>query len=184
MDDLLMENITQVLADAEMLYSEHQVEVALDKLATSITEDLSEKNPLLLCVMVGAVVTGGKLATRLNFPLQVDYVHATRYRGKTKGGELTWRAKSSIEVKDRDVLVIDDIFDEGVTLKIIHETLLNEGAKSVQSVALVNKLHDRKVDYLPKYIGLDVPDRYVFGYGMDYKNYLRNAAGIYAVDGM
>ncbi|MHB8472529.1 MAG: hypoxanthine-guanine phosphoribosyltransferase [Gammaproteobacteria bacterium] len=166
---------------AELLHSEQAVEHALDQMAAQITTQLAAANPVLLCVLTGGIIPAGKLATRLDFPLQLDYLHATRYRGATRGGELHWIAHPSIDLRDRVVLVIDDILDEGTTLAAIVEHCRAEGASEVLSAVLVDKIHDRKDPAIKAdFTGLEVPDRYVFGYGMDYKGYLRNARGIYA----
>ena len=179
-----LEHYRHVAENAELLWPKTEVLDALDRMARNIAQDLSDKNPILLCVMTGGVVVMGHLATRLAFPLQMDYVHATRYRGATKGGELNWIAHPSMTLQGREVLLVDDIFDEGVTLKALAHYCVDQGVKSVESAVLVSKIHDRKVNYNPKYIGLEVPDRYVYGFGMDYKDYWRNAAGIYAVQGL
>ncbi|GAB4348454.1 MAG: hypoxanthine-guanine phosphoribosyltransferase [Gammaproteobacteria bacterium] len=178
-----LEEIRRVARSAECLYSREEVEAALDRMAEEITADLSELNPLLLCVMLGGMLPAAKLIERLDFPFQYDYLHATRYRNQTRGGELFWLTRPSMDLRQRHIVVVDDILDEGITLQAIVEYCGAEGASSVRSAALVRKLHDRRdpsitVDYL----GLDVPDRYVYGYGMDYKGYLRNAPGIYAID--
>jgi hypoxanthine phosphoribosyltransferase len=169
---------------ADLLHPKQAVEAALDRMAAQITAQLADSNPLLLCVLTGGIIPTGQLTTRLDFPLQLDYLHATRYRGATRGGELNWIAHPSISLRDRVVLVIDDILDEGTTLAAIIEHCRDEGASQVYSAVLVDKLHDRKHHHMKAdFTGLEVPDRYVFGYGMDYKDYLRNAPGIYAVQG-
>jgi len=178
------QHVRQVCAEADCLFSAQQVELALDKMAERITAKHSENNPLVLCVMNGGLIVTGSLMLRLNFPLEQDYLHATRYRGETQGGELKWLVEPSHPLEGRHVLVIDDILDEGYTLAAIAEHCREAGALSVETVALVEKLHDRKHGIQADYIGLQVEDRYVFGYGMDYKGYLRNAAGIFAVKGM
>lgn len=178
------QHIQQVSAEADCLFSAEQVEAALDNMAEAITAKHCENNPLVLCVMNGGLIVTGSLLLRLNFPLEQDYLHATRYRGETQGGELKWLAEPTHSLKDRHVLVIDDILDEGYTLAAIAEHCREAGAQSVETVALVEKLHDRKHGIQADYIGLQVEDRYLFGYGMDYKGYLRNAAGIFAVKGM
>ncbi|MCG5509340.1 hypoxanthine-guanine phosphoribosyltransferase [Ectothiorhodospira lacustris] len=179
------EHVKQVLAEADCLVPREQVEAAMDRMAEAITRDLADGNPLILCVMTGGVVAAGHLLTRLHFPLQVDYLHATRYRGALTGGEeLHWLVKPQTSLKDRTVLVLDDILDEGHTLAGILDYCRQEGAREVLSAALVLKHHDRRVPGLEAdYLGVEVEDRYVFGYGMDYKEYLRNAPGIYAVKG-
>ncbi|MEO5702803.1 MAG: hypoxanthine-guanine phosphoribosyltransferase [Gammaproteobacteria bacterium] len=171
----------EVYEQADLLYSEHQVEAALTRMAAAISARLSNSNPLVLCVMTGGMVTTGKLLTQLDFPLQVDYIHVTRYRGATLGGELQWVARPACSPQDRVIIVIDDILDEGVTLAAIIDEFRELGAREVYSAVLVDKLHERKHDVQADFVGLMVEDRYVFGYGMDYHGYLRNAPGIYAV---
>lgn len=176
------EEAQQVLQRAQLLYSREQIEAVLDRLAQNITTDLSLRNPLVLSVMVGGLVFAGQLVTRLHFPLQLDYVHATRYRGRTEGSELHWQHRPSRSLQGRVVLLIDDILDEGVTLAAIVEACRAEGALDVRTAVLVDKVHERKSGLkTATYTGVYVEDRYVFGYGMDYQGFLRNAAGIYAV---
>ena len=179
-----IKSIKKIEAESDCLCNSEQLNKALDVLANQITNDLEEKNPIILCVMTGGVVPTGHLVTRLSFPLQLDYIHATRYRGETSGGELHWIQEPSISLQDRNVLIIDDIFDEGITLLEIAKYCKDKGASKVHSVVLVNKLHNRKIDFKPDYIGLDIEDRYLFGFGMDYKNYLRNLNSIHAVKGI
>ncbi|WP_312376486.1 hypoxanthine-guanine phosphoribosyltransferase [Pseudomonas oryzihabitans] len=178
-------HIRQVMQEADCLYDEAQVEAAIDRIAAAITADLAERNPVVFCVMNGGLILTGKLATRLNFPLEMSYLHATRYRNETTGGELFWKAKPEVSFIDRDVLIVDDIFDEGHTLKAIIDFCRHAGAREVHTAVLIDKTHDRKVKGLQaSYVGLPCIDRYIFGYGMDYKGYWRNAPGIYAVKGL
>lgn len=171
-----------VLRKAERLCTPEQIQAALDRLATAITARLEHRNPLVLMVMNGAFIVSAQLLSRLLFPLQVGYLHATRYRGGTRGGEIDWIAPPRPAVAGRTVLVVDDILDEGDTLKAILDKVRAEGAAEVYSVVLVNKRHDRKVaGSTVDFVGLDVPDRYVFGCGMDYKEYWRQLPAIYAV---
>jgi hypoxanthine phosphoribosyltransferase len=176
------DHVVAVLEQADLLYSESQVEYALDSLAGEISARLEDKNPLVLCVMVGAIVVAGKLVSRLNFPLQIDYVHATRYAGATRGGELQWIAKPATALQGRTVLIVDDILDEGLTLQAIIEWCRAAGATDVYTAVLVEKQRLRAVEINIDFKGLDVEDRYVVGYGMDYQGYLRNVAGIYAIN--
>jgi len=170
----------EVLQRADCLYRSEDVEAALDAMAARITDSLAGANPLIVCVMLGGMVPFGKLLPRLRFPLQVDYVHVTRYRERLHGGELHWLVGPRAPAKDRVVLLVDDILDEGTTLSAIEERFRNEGAVDVQKAVLVVKDRPRQHDVTVEFSGLAVPDRYVFGYGMDYKGYLRNACGIYA----
>jgi len=177
------EQVQRVYEEAECLYSQEQVEAAIDRMAGAISADLAQKNPLLLAVMSGAMIPAGILLSRLDFPLQLDYIHASRYRGDTAGGQLEWRVAPRFTLEGRCVLVVDDILDEGLTLQAILQSCREQGASEVLSAVLVKKLHQRNVGIEADYVGLEVEDRYVFGYGMDYKEYLRNAPGIFAVKG-
>ena len=174
----------QVFAEADPLYSPAQVDAALDRMAAQITAQLQDRDPLVVCVLSGAIVVVGQLLPRLQFPLQLDYLHATRYGNTTQGGELTWVARSTIPVAGRVVLVVDDILDEGLTLAAILDYCRETGAREVYSGVLVRKRRLRAVDVKPDFVALDVGNRYVFGYGMDYHGYWRNAPGIFAVKGL
>ena len=172
----------RVLAGADVLYTQAEVESALDRMAVAITLKLHDKNPLILCLMLGAVVVTGKLLTRLKFPLQLEYIHATRYRGATSGGEVEWLRMPREQIKGRTVLIVDDILDEGITLKAITGACREAGASAIHTAVLLDKQLS-KLKQFPRadFTGLSIPDRYVFGYGMDYKEYWRNCNGIYAV---
>jgi len=175
------EQAWEVYQRAERLHGREEVDAALERMAEAITARLRGDNPLLLCVMTGAVVATGELLTRLDFPLELDYVHATRYGRETCGGELDWIAPPRLPLTGRTIVVVDDILDEGATLASIIAYCRREGAREVLSAVLVEKQHERKNGLKPDFVGLSVADRYVFGYGMDYKGYLRNAPGIFAV---
>ncbi len=165
------------------LYDEAAVEAALDRMATEISSLLAAENPILMCVMHGGLITAGKLAGRLQFPMQMDYLHATRYREQTQGADVQWRVMPSLELQGRVVLLVDDILDEGETLARIREYCLGQGADRVHIAVLINKIHNRKNPHCKAdFVGLETVDRYLFGYGMDYRGYLRNAAGIFAID--
>jgi len=173
---------SEVLAAAHCCYNKAEIERAIDQMAKQITEQLGELEPLLLCVMNGGLIITGDLLLRLDFPLDYDYIHATRYAGETRGSELSWVSRPHKSLADRNILIVDDILDEGITLQELVKYCEQEGVSSVRTAVLVNKLHDRKQLDTADFIGLTVEDRYVFGYGMDYKGYLRNVPGIYAVD--
>ena len=174
----------RVLQEADCLHTQAEVEQQLDRMAREITARHENSNPVFLCVMTGAMVPAGHLLTRLDFPLELDYIHATRYAGKTTGGELAWETEPLISFQDRDIIVFDDILDEGVTLAAIVDYCCQQGARNVFTAVLVEKSHNRKQGIRADYVGLEIVDRYVFGYGMDYHGYLRNVPGIYAVKGL
>lgn len=181
---MLPNKIKQVYEAATCLYTTKEVEAALDRMAIDIHEQLHDKNPVILCVMIGGMVPLGNLLLRLDFPLEVDYIHATRYRGELTGGELFWKVKPSLNLEGRTILVVDDILDGGITLAAIVEELKAMGAASVYCAVLVDKHRKRVENGLPNadFVGLQVEDHYIFGYGMDYNDYLRNAPGIFVVD--
>lgn len=175
--------IKEVWRRSRCLYDEAAVEAALDRMAEQITQRLGDCNPVLLCVMHGGLITTGKLAQRLKFPLQMDYLHATRYREQTSGADLQWKVTPSVSLQGRAVLLIDDILDEGETLAQVKAYCLEQGSDKVYTAVLIDKKHDRKhPDSVADFVGLEAEDYYLFGYGMDYRGYLRNAAGIFAID--
>lgn len=179
----ITDQINKVFSTSTLLFSMEDINQALDKMAEHIHQQLHDKNPVIICVMVGGLIPTGHLLMRLNFPLEVDYVHATRYQGETQGGQLLWKVKPRIDLKDRTVLVIDDILDGGVTLAAIVKELKSMGSSMVYSAVLVDKHEKRVAEGLQHadFVGLKVDDHFVFGYGMDYKEYLRNVPGIYKV---
>jgi hypoxanthine phosphoribosyltransferase len=174
------EDAWAVLERADRLYTVDAVEAALDRMADDIRKKLAGTNPLLVCIMTGGVVPFGKLIPRLQFPFEIDYVHATRYGDKLYGGQLQWRVGPTESPAGRPVLLVDDILDEGATLAGIEARYRAEGATDVYKAVLVVKDRQRDPGITVDIVGLNVPDRYVFGYGMDYKGFLRNAPGIYA----
>ncbi|WP_419418649.1 hypoxanthine-guanine phosphoribosyltransferase [Legionella sp. D16C41] len=175
--------IKEVYEKSTCLYTTKEVEAALDRMAINIHQELYDKNPIILCVMIGGLIPMGNLLPRLDFPLEVDYVHATRYKGDIKAGDLIWKVKPSLNLAGRTVLVIDDILDGGLTLAAIIEDVKKMGASNVYSAVLVDKHHKRDPNGLKNadFVGLHVDDHYIFGYGMDYNEYLRNAPGIFVV---
>ena len=178
--------IQAIFDQADCLFSNELVEHSINELATKISAELAQQNPLVLSVMTGGMVLTGQLLTRLHFPLQLDYLHATRYRDKTRGGQLDWVVKPSVELKDRTLLIVDDILDEGHTLQAIIEFCQTQGAAKVYTAVLVDKRHERKAKpgMRADFAALSVVDRFIFGFGMDYQGYWRNAPGIYAVKGL
>lgn len=178
---LTPENYAAVAARATLLIPGEELELALDRMAEEIALDLAGSDPLVLCVMTGALIVAGRLLPRLNFQLQLGYLHATRYRGKTRGGDLAWLHRPSAAIQGRQVLVVDDILDQGLTLEAAVRACREDGAANVRTAVLVIKDRERNCAFEADYVGVHTPDRYLFGYGLDYKDYFRNAAGIYAV---
>jgi len=182
--DLLTE-AQQVLEQAELIYSAEQVHRVIEQLADNINQQLADVSQpvIVLPIMNGGLVLAGQLIPQLKFPLFIDYLHATRYRNSTRGHEeIHWRVRPQHELKGQTLLLIDDIYDEGHTLQSIVDFCRQQGAARVYSAVLVVKDHPRETAMLESdFSGLRVEDRYVFGFGMDYKGYHRNLNGIYGV---
>lgn len=175
-------DIKNILSIADCLRTEEQVEAAIDSIADAISVKLSESAPLVLCVMNGGLIITGKLLPRLQFPLETDYLHATRYGHQLSGDSVRWLARPTTTLQGRTVLIVDDILDEGFTLAAIRDFCLSEGAREVYTAVLVDKIHDRpRADISADFIGMRVEDRFLFGCGMDYKGFWRNLPALYAI---
>ena len=171
----------QLLDNAECIASAETVQAALDRLAGEISAALAGEFPLVLAVMGGAVVFTGQLLPRLNFPLEFDFLHVTRYRGETRSGEMEWRVLPGQNVAGRNVLVLDDILDEGETLRAIRDKLHDMGAARIWSAVLTDKANGLAKPIRADFSGLSVPNRFVFGCGMDAYGLWRNLPAIYAL---
>ncbi len=157
-----------ILKNSRVLFNREEVSDAVQKMADEINAHYGNEPLILMSVMTGAIIPAAWLATRLKMPIQMDFVHATRYRGGLYGAELEYRVPPRLDLEGKQVLVIDDIFDEGDTLAAIKGSCEKRKASSVKLAVLVRKQHDRGLsrDYVD-FVGLDVPDVYVFGCGMD-----------------
>ncbi len=166
---------------AECLFDATAVERAVDQLAVRLTLRLHDAHPIVMCVMNGGMILTAELLLRLQFPLEVSYVHATRYRDATQGSVLEWRALPAADVAGRTVLLIDDVLDEGHTLAAVDARLRESGAVTVVTAVLVDKQIGRSRPVRVDDAALQCPDRFLFGHGMDYRGHWRNLAGIYAL---
>lgn len=171
----------EILHHAELLYSAEQVQAALHDVAGQINRALSGQHPLVLSVMGGAVIFSGQLLPLLEFPLDFDYVHVSRYGDARHGGAMKWKVAPGENVRGRVVLLLDDILDEGHTLAALHERVLALGATRCLSAVFADKQHGRSKPVQADFVGMNVPDRFVFGYGMDIQGAWRNLPAIYAV---
>lgn len=175
----MIEHIRQIESNLKEIFSKQQVEAAIDRMAEKINLELSESNPIILCTVIGGIVPTGMLLPRLNFPLELDYIHATRYRGETSGGHLHWLKRPELDLKNRTILIIDDILDEGLTLEAIIDYCHGEEAKQILTAVLIEKdLVVRQGIKKANFTGLVAPDKFLVGCGMDYKGYLRNLENI------
>jgi len=178
-------DLADVLPTAERVHDRPVIERAIAEMAIRIRNDYAGDVPVYLTVLHGGLPFSAQLALALGSlgqPIEMDYLHATRYRGQTQGGLLTWKHKPATPLRGRRVLLVDDIVDEGHTLAAVRAWCAGEGARDVRIAAMAVKRHDRCVPGLSAdYAGVDVPDRYVFGYGMDYHEQGRNLPAIYAL---
>jgi hypoxanthine phosphoribosyltransferase len=171
------------LENSDLVADANAVQAALERLAVQITQALAAEYPLVLVVMGGAVVFAGQLLPKLRFPMDFDYVHATRYGAAVRGGGIDWKMTPPEGVGGRTVLVLDDILDGGETLRAISDRLHALGAKKVCCAVLVEKTLARAKPITADFVGLRIPDRFVFGCGMDAKGYWRNLPEIRAIRG-
>jgi hypoxanthine phosphoribosyltransferase len=171
----------QFLANSEVIYTPQEVNDAIHALALQITQDLHDQAPLVLTVMNGGLYFAGQLLPKLNFALEQDYVQATRYQGGIEGKEIAWRTTPTDKIKGRVVLLLDDILDAGITLSAVRDECLALGAAQVKVAVLTEKDLGQPKPIQADYVGLTVPNRYVFGCGMDVYGWWRNLPAIYAL---
>ena len=171
------------LENSDPVASAQEVEAAIRRIAAEVQAALSMAYPLVLVVMGGAVVFAGQLLPQLHFPLEFDYIHVSRYGAVTQGGSVTWKVAPPESVRGRAVLVLDDILDGGHTLCAIRDRVLAMGAASFRCAVLVDKQLAHPKPIAPDFVGIRVPDRFVFGCGMDAKGFWRNLPEIRAMRG-
>lgn len=176
-----IQHARDILQQAELLYSAEQVQAALHNVARQINAKLADSHPLVLSVMGGAVVFSGQLLPLLDFPLDFDYVHVSRYGDARHGGAMQWKVEPHENVRGRVVLLLDDILDEGHTLFALHQRVLKLGAARCYSAVFADKQHGRIKPIHADFVGMELPNRFVFGYGMDIEGAWRNLPAIYAV---
>jgi hypoxanthine phosphoribosyltransferase len=178
--------LADALMRAELVHDRDVLDAAIATIADAIRGDYAEGEvPLFVTVMHGGLPFAASLAFALGergLDLEFDYLHATRYRGQMSGSGLAWLHRPATPMHGRRVLLADDILDEGHTLKAVKRWCEDQDAADVRVAVLAVKAHDRRVDDIEAdYVGVEVPDRYVFGYGMDYYEQGRNLPGIYAI---
>lgn len=160
---------------SRLLYDREHIDAAIDAMVGALNERCGEGEWVILCVMNGGLIFASEVMLRLGFPVRLDFVRVSRYRDTTAGGDLDWRAVPETDLRDKQVLLLDDILDEGATLDAIADYCHRQGASDVVTAVLVEKLHDHKdTDFRPNLVGLTCPDAYVFGFGMDYHGLWRN----------
>lgn len=177
--------LADALATADVVHDRATLIAAIERIGAAIGRDLAgPRPPVFLTLMHGGLIFAGHLALAVPIDCEFDYVHATRYRGATSGGSLHWLKAPKADLKARTVLLVDDILDEGKTLAAVRDWCVSQGASDVRIAVLCAKRHGRCVPGLEAdYVGVEVPDRYVFGFGMDFHEQGRNLPAIYALAG-
>ncbi len=172
---------SEYLQNSELIHSQEAVNLAITAIAAQLNLDYAHEPPIVLCVMGGAVYFTGQLLPKLTFALELDYVQATRYHGNTAGSQLKWVVMPKDNISNRKVLILDDILDEGLTLKAVADQCKLQGAKEVKVAVLADKLLNKAKPISANYVGLTVPNCYVFGCGMDVYGWWRNLPAIYVL---
>ncbi len=170
-----------ILREADLICSAAEVSGCIARVAQEITQEIGEHYPVVLSVMGGAIVFAGQLLPQLRFPLDLDYVHATRYRNDTQGRDIAWKVQPKSDIAGRVVLVLDDILDEGHTLAAVRDKLLDMGVAKFYCAVLAEKDTGQAKPIQADFVGLRLPNRYVFGCGMDVRGMWRNLPEIYAL---
>jgi hypoxanthine phosphoribosyltransferase len=175
------EQAWRILETADEICSAECVAVEVARIAREVTAKLAERHPLVLAVMRGSVIFAGHLLPQLRFPITFDYLDVTRYGGTTVGGEISWKVTPGTAVAGRIVLVVDDILDEGQTLSAVRAKLFEAGAVEFYSAVFAQKDTGRAKPIAADFVGITVPNRYVFGFGMDAYGAWRNLPAVYAL---
>lgn len=170
-----------LLGKAELIRSEERVQAALRHVAHTINTTLAGQHPLVLSVMGGAVVFTGQLLPMLDFPLDFDYLHVSRYGNAELGGELHWKVAPRENVRGKVVLVLDDILDEGKTMHAIKQRVMELGASKFYCAVFADKENGKTKPIRADFVGMELPNRFVFGFGMDVHGAWRNLPAIYAL---
>ena len=175
-------DLATALADSDRLFDEVQIESAIGRIAADLRVEFeSGPRPVFLTILHGGMLFASRLALEMGIDLEFDYLHATRYRGALTGSGLAWLHRPATPLEGRRVILADDILDEGHTLKAVRDWCEDQGATQVSIAVLCEKIHERRVDGIEAdHVALEVPDRYVYGYGMDFHEQGRNLPGIYA----
>lgn len=178
--DISLLELDIVDKNSRCLLDAKAVEAMFNQLAADISAECADTNPVVLCVMTGAVVAVGRLLPKLNFPLEMDAIHATRYQGKMSGEELVWKQTPATPLRDRTVIIVDDVLDEGITMAALKSYCMDQGAKRCYTAVLVDKTISKEKPIQADFVGYHAGNEYLFGLGMDYKGYCRNVDGLYA----
>ncbi|QDU89947.1 Hypoxanthine-guanine phosphoribosyltransferase [Pirellulimonas nuda] len=165
------------------LLSEQQLHDGVQRMAREIAETYADRHLTIIAVLTGSLVLVADLIRLIDLPMRLGVISASSYRGATTTrGELVINAEKMVDIADRDVLLVDDIFDTGHTLVKVMEKMQDHGPTSLRSAVLLRKAARQEVDYTPDFIGFDIPDEFVVGYGLDFEDLYRNLPSLVALE--
>ena len=159
--------------NVKVLLTEQQLSEGVNRMAAEINETYGSNPLTIIGVMTGSVILMADLIRKLEMPLRVGVVQTSSYQG-TQRGSLTINSEMMLDITQRDVLLIDDIFDTGNTLHEVTQLMRELGPTSLRSAVLLVKTGCQQVDWRPEFVGFDIPDEFVVGYGLDYNDEYRN----------
>jgi hypoxanthine phosphoribosyltransferase len=168
--------------NSELLLGQNEISDAIEALAKTISTHIYDKSPVIITLMNGGVTFAQELIKHFEFKLEMDYIYAGRYGDNQEGAQLEIYKQYDKDLTDRTVLLLDDIFDEGVTLNYFYNKISKSGAENIYTAVMVTKTKPRKLHYLPDFSAVDIGDKFVFGMGMDYEGLWRNCRDIYVIN--
>ncbi len=171
----------RALREADLLVAEEEIDTAIETMAARISAAVAGQVPIVMPVLLGGMFAATRLARHFRFACEFDRIQVGRYGDREQGGELEWLVEPSADVRDRSILVVDDILDRGVTLAAVRQRLLDYGAREVWLAALIDKDVERLVRVEADFVGIRCPDRFLFGCGMDFRGHWRELPAIYAL---
>mgnify|MGYP003646143212 CR=1 FL=1 len=182
MAKLSTQQLQEVRDSSDLIFSASQIQTAVENMGLELETRIRDKDAIFICVMNGGIIITSDLLRSIDCDVRLDYLQVARYRDKTVGGSLHWLKEPQLSLENQTVVLVDDIYDEGYTMEELVSYCKRHGAKEViTAVLLLKRKSTPQVDLKPDIFGLEVNDRYVYGYGMDYKGYLRNVSAIYAI---
>lgn len=175
-----MNNSMTLYQDLEsVLLSREEINAAVQKLGKQITKDYAGKEPLLVCILKGSVVFYADLIREIDLPLNLEFMSISSYGASTKSsGVVNIRKDLDVDVTDRDIILVEDIVDSGMTLSFLKKVFATRNAASVRIATLLNKPARRRVELDVDYYCFNIPDAFVVGYGLDYAEKYRNLPDI------
>lgn len=168
------------MAHSDVVFTASEVNAAINRMAIQLQQSVNAESVVLLCVMRGGLYLAGQLMSHLSLPARLDYLQANRYQG-TAGHEIFWSKQPELDLAGQTVIVLDDILDEGVTLAAVVQYCHEAGARQVVTAVLTEKDNGLQKPLQADVVGLIVPNRYVFGCGMDVYGWWRNLPEIRAL---